>query len=328
MEPMISIIVPVYGVEKYLDKCIRSIVNQTYSNLEIILVDDGSPDRCPEICDEWSRKDTRINVIHRENGGVSAARNTGIAVATGSFIAFVDSDDAVVSTMCEKVMQAFMENSADIVVFNLDRVTENGKSIGGTESLTIGMLSREDALRNLVRGKINDYMCNKVYRRSLFDGIRFSEHRICYEDMDITYRLFLKAERIYCLTDQLYLYYQRSNSISANITAPKIQDLYQIRMERYRTLIKDYPQIAELALPRLTAAALCFYDYSLWEKMDPPTLTEVKRFLSDNREKVLSVNKTLWFRIYYFFPQTYRCLRRIKHLVGNVIKFIKRKMDA
>lgn len=328
MEPMISIIVPVYKVEEYLDRCIQSIVQQTYSDLEIILVDDGSPDRCPEMCDEWARKDTRIKVIHQENGGISSARNAALNIATGAYVAFVDSDDVVVATMCKKAMQVFEKNDVDIVVFDCDRITERGESIGGTEKLTTGILSQEEALKNLICGNINDYMWNKVYRRNLFDNCSFNKCRTCYEDMDITYKLFLQTRNIYCLAEQLYLYYQRTNSMSANMTALKICDLYQVRMERYQTLQKCYPQIAELAFRRLTASALHFYDYSLWEQVDVPTLTGVKIFLHDNKEKILSINKSLSFRMYYFLPKGYDCLRRVKHSIGNVIRFIKRKINA
>lgn len=103
-KPLISVIVPIYNVESYLNRCVESIVNQTYQNLEIILVDDGSPDNCPQICDDWARKDSRIKVIHKENGGLSDARNAGMNIATGEYISFIDSDDYVALDFCETML--------------------------------------------------------------------------------------------------------------------------------------------------------------------------------------------------------------------------------
>ena len=107
MQSTISVIIPVYKVEEYLEECLRSVINQTYNNLEIILVDDGSPDHCPQLCDEWSSKDSRIKVIHKENGGLSDARNAGMSIATGEYIAFVDSDDYIAPTMYEQLLKGF-----------------------------------------------------------------------------------------------------------------------------------------------------------------------------------------------------------------------------
>lgn len=122
-EPLISVIVPVYNVEKYLDKCVDSIVNQTYKNLEIILVDDGSPDNCPKMCDDWARKDKRIRVIHKKNGGVSSARNLGINNANGECIGFVDSDDWIEKKYIQKLYETLIQEGADIALCGCNRVT-------------------------------------------------------------------------------------------------------------------------------------------------------------------------------------------------------------
>ena len=124
-QPLISVIVPIYNVEKYLDNCVKSIVNQTYKNLEIILVDDGSPDSCPAICDNWAKIDSRINVIHQKNSGVSAARNIGIKSSLGDFITFVDGDDFIDSDMYETLVSAYLKNGADIVGCSFKTIDEN-----------------------------------------------------------------------------------------------------------------------------------------------------------------------------------------------------------
>ena len=124
MSDKISVIVPVYKVEKYLNRCVQSIASQTYENLEIILVDDGSPDNCGVLCDEWVQKDSRIKVVHKENGGLSSARNAGVAVATGAYVGFVDSDDYIHPQMYEKLYEALVENGADISICGCDYVDE------------------------------------------------------------------------------------------------------------------------------------------------------------------------------------------------------------
>lgn len=126
-EDLISVIVPVYKVEKYLHRCVDSIINQTYKNLEIILVDDGSPDNCPKICDEYAQKDQRIKVIHKKNAGISEARNAGLEIAQGEFVAFVDSDDYIDSTMYEKMLLLAQKEKNDLVLCGFKKVSEDGK---------------------------------------------------------------------------------------------------------------------------------------------------------------------------------------------------------
>ena len=321
MKQLISVIVPVYKVERYLDKCIRSIVDQTYRNLEIILVDDGSPDRCPQICDKWAESDARIKVIHKTNEGVSAARNTGLQAAKGDFIYFVDSDDVIVPHLCEKVMEIFSANDVEIVAFDCQRITEDGKLLGGTENLETAVYTKEEALTQLVSGKINDYLWSKVYKRDLFDKLRFAKHRTCFEDMEVTHRLLLKTNHIYCLNEQLYFYCQHSNSLTATMTAAKLCDLYQVRLERYRLLQENYPNIAEMSMPTLSRSALGLYDRSLWELADKSVVADARRFLEDNRHKVLASNGSIRIRIYYFMPEIYRRLRYAKHIVGEIVRY-------
>ena len=146
--PLISVIVPVYKVEKYLDRCINSIVNQTYRNLEIILVDDGSPDNCPAMCDEWAQKDPRIRVIHNPHKGLGSARNTGIDAARGSLIGFVDSDDYVYPNMYQRLYELMTENDADLSVCEYTRVDEEGRKISdNSNKLPAGLTTGEYMLK-------------------------------------------------------------------------------------------------------------------------------------------------------------------------------------
>lgn len=320
----ISIIVPVYKVEKYLDRCMESIVNQDYENLEIILVDDGSPDHCPQMCDSWAEKDSRIRVIHKENGGLSSARNCGLNLATGDFLYFVDSDDYIDRSLCTKLMDLFAEHDADIIAFNSCHVGKDGTDLGATEDIREEMLSQADALAALLQGKINSYQWNKMYRRQIFDGIRFPEGRV-WEDVAVSYRLFLNAKQVYCYPEQLYYYCDRDGSIVASINEKMLGDIYLARYESFVGL-KDYNQtLRSCALGWTALAALNLYDRSLWAEVDRQILKDALEFLSANRGDILKENKNMRFRLYYAAPWLYKQMRLGKHAVGTVVKQIRRK---
>ena len=322
MEPLISIIVPVYNVELYLDKCIGSIVDQTYKNLEIILVDDGSPDKCPQMCDWWASKDPRIKVIHQANAGLSAARNTGIKLATGEFLAFVDSDDTIFLKLFEKVIGIFNQYPIDIVTFNCERVTEQGNLLGGTETLQNRILDSQEAIEELIQGKICDYAWNKMYRINVFDGIWFPEGRV-FEDAAVMYKVFLNANAIYTLNEKLYYYLQRSNSIVATLNIKKLEDLYLARKECYDALASVYPDIAAQALSKVALCAIRLYDRSLWEKGNEVILTDAEEFLKQNKKKILSNSNSITYHLFFCAPKLYDFLRKTKHTIGGLIRRMK-----
>ena len=213
--PLISVIVPVYNVDRYLVRCVDSIINQTYKNLEIILVDDGSTDKSPQICDSYLQKDTRIRVVHKQNGGLSSARNAGLDTATGEYIAFVDSDDYILPEMYEVLFRLIDENNADMAVSSYQKVDEagiplqskntNGKDevLSGDEVLSIGMKD------------IDMMACSKLYKSSIFDDIddiRFPEGRL-HEDEFTTHHILSKCSRIVSTSARMYMYTQRAGSI-------------------------------------------------------------------------------------------------------------------
>ena len=187
---LISVIVPVYNVEKYLDRCIDSIVNQTYRNLEIILVDDGSPDNCPKMCDDWAKKDGRIKVIHKENGGLSSARNAGLDICIGEYIHFVDSDDWLELSCIELLLDACVQNGALLSVCGRYIIVHEKRNIDKNFSEN-QIMSTSNFVSNMLVGKNCDSSpCGKLYHKSLWVGIRFPHGRI-YEDIAILYKLFL-----------------------------------------------------------------------------------------------------------------------------------------
>ena len=213
-EPLISLIVPVYKVEEYLDKCVESIVNQTYKNLEIILVDDGSPDNCPKMCDEWAKKDKRIKVIHKENGGLSDARNTGIDIAKGEYITFIDSDDYIEYNYVDFLYKNLDENKADISMGK--QYVRYPEKVINTGSGKVYIVNPHDCFDKLLYGEDFDVSATiKLYKKELFKTIRFPKGRI-YEDAATTYKLIDKSKKIVLNSMPIYNYMIRRDSISNN----------------------------------------------------------------------------------------------------------------
>ena len=227
MNDLISVIIPVYKVEEYLDDCMRSILDQTYRNLEIILVDDGgTTDRCPEMCDEYAAADERIKVIHKKNGGLSDARNAGLEIATGRWIVFIDSDDYAAPDMIMKLADAADRTGAQLVwcgfkeisaesVYSKDKFGETDKDNSQTE---IKVRSNKEAEMLFYEpGKMGECMVawNKLYLRDLFfddDKIRYPKGKI-FEDGYTTYKLIYKAEKVAVIDEAMYFYRQRKDSI-------------------------------------------------------------------------------------------------------------------
>lgn len=217
-EPLISIVVPVYNVEAYLHKCVDSILAQTYRNIEVILINDGSPDKSPEVCDNYAKEDSRVIVIHQKNGGLSDARNTGIEVASGSWISFIDSDDWVERDFIERLLNLAIRHKADIGICGYRKVLEGGV----VEATTIKpkpqatVMNNLDALRDLLtRQRYGGVMTwNKLYRACIFtdNNIRFPKGRV-HEDNFTTYKTFYYANKVAYMDEPLYNYLQRGDSI-------------------------------------------------------------------------------------------------------------------
>ncbi len=236
---IISVIVPIYNVEKYLNRCIDSIINQTYKNLEIILVDDGSPDNCPKICDEYAKKDDRIKVIHKENGGLSDARNKGIKIASGEYIGFVDSDDYIDEKMYEYLLKLIKDNNAEISVCGYKKVYSEE-----IEYISYGkdtVLDTTEGLKTLLyNNDVGNYVWNKLFLTSSFkeNNIEFPKGKIM-EDILTTYKLYEKANRIAIGTDEFYNYVQRENSIVGSKSSKSQIAFVDNILERYSHFEND-----------------------------------------------------------------------------------------
>ena len=224
----ISVIIPIYKVHAYLSKCVESITAQTYGKLEIILVDDGSPDECPALCDAWALKDKRIKVIHKENGGLSDARNAGIEIASGDYILFVDGDDYIAPDMCEKLLTAIEDSDADMAVCSFYWEYPDRQEIQPMSVLNGTVVSQSEILETWARfGGVEFVVAwNKLYRRELFftpEHIRYPVGRL-HEDEFTSYRLLYAAKRVVFVDKPLYHYVQRGNSIMANLGERNIRD--------------------------------------------------------------------------------------------------------
>lgn len=261
--PLISVIVPVFQVEKYLEKCISSILNQTYHNLEIIIVDDGSTDNCPIICDKFQAVDTRIKVIHRRNGGLSQARNDGLMLAKGDFISFVDSDDWIESNMYEVLMSALIESCADIAVCNYQNDYETKNNIQcNMESYEKKEYTSEEALKLIINsdGYIKSFVWNKLYRKSILPETNFPKGKI-YEDTLWTTKTIGNAKLIVCINCHLYHYQYRIDSLSHNNQqiARRIQDMMEMNIQRIEYIHKFYPILKKIAIVQFQN--LCCMEY-------------------------------------------------------------------
>jgi len=245
--PLISVIVPVYKVEKYLDDCVQSILRQTYDNLEIILVDDGSPDQCPRMCDNYAAEDVRVIVIHKQNGGLSSARNAGMAVATGEYIAFIDSDDWIAENMCERLISAFSAaENIGIVSDMFHRVLANGEYEVLRHDWVITkprLLNAEELSYSLANESISHTVWNKLFKKSCIGDLKFWEGCI-NEDWPFMFELSLRMQAdgytFYEIPDCLNYYREREGNITGNGLK-----LSQAIAENYWECINKYPQVGE-----------------------------------------------------------------------------------
>lgn len=289
-EQKISVIVPVYQVEEYLDRCITSILSQSYGNLEIILVDDGSGDKSGTICDEYAKLDNRIRVIHKPNGGLSSARNTALDIATGDYVGFVDGDDYVHRFMFEKLIKAAVEHSADIAVCG--HFTEKDNRITIKEPIldSLQEYTGKEALRVLIEDKwMNNYAWDKLYKAELFRGVRYPEGRN-YEDIATTYLLFDRSKKIVQIPEYLYYYQIRSGSISSHADEKKwFTNCCQI-IESNRERYSYFFQNGEQELGKLAFAGNLGYVYEALKRAyqfgATETIDKLQAFLTENQEAI------------------------------------------
>ena len=261
-ETKISVIVPVYKVEAYLEQCLESLLRQTHRALQIILVDDGSPDGCGAICDDYARRDDRITVIHKENGGLSSARNAGMALADGAYIGFLDSDDWIEPDMFEYLLDEAQRSGADITMCAFTLEMQEGSQKYGYDAPH--RFDRTQAMGELLKNaEMTNNVWNKLYRRPLFDGVRFPDGHV-YEDLATTYRVYERAALVSVLPESKYHYRLNPKGIVMSRSIPNQVDYWRGAKQRYLDLRGRYPEYVPLMEASLVGAAM-----EMWSRVWP-----------------------------------------------------------
>lgn len=317
MNSLVTVIVPVYNVEIYLKKCIESILYQTYENIEIILVDDGSTDNSGAICDEYLHKDSRIIVIHKDNGGLGSARNAALNVCKGEYIAFIDSDDWVEKDFVERLLEYSDENT--LVCCGYQEVFENRKVNNNVETLlectTIEfidiLLSCELARANGSKNNpIGNYMCNKLWPRKCFSELRFSSRN--FEDIYLSMDLIMKIEKAVIIPFCLYNYFQRNNSI---IYSQRNNNDFLNAILRQEEVLYRYINLRKKVQILVSSVAAMCVKYDLDAKQISTYKNLVKSRLSIDFLKY----RRIAFKVFLFLylPSVLKFLYRIKNISNS-----------
>lgn len=245
---LISIIVPIYNTEKYLDRCVRSIVNQTYKNLEIILIDDGSTDNSSKMCDEWASKDSRIKVIHKNNGGLSDARNSGLDIATGNYIGFVDSDDWIDKDMYEYLLNLVKTYEADYSSVEMAIVKSEQETIN-QDSPAVSLLNKDELFQSFFRvsrKEIKYCVCDKLFRKECIVDILFLKGYY-FEDIDYNFQILKKCKKAVYSNQKKYYWFYNLGGITRNKLNHKDMQLLDIWRKIVNQCEKELPQYSYYA---------------------------------------------------------------------------------
>lgn len=299
MDDLITIIIPVYNVIEYITKCLDSVLKQTYQNLEIIVVDDGSVDGSGHVCDEYAQKDSRIRVIHKENGGLSDARNAALAVCKGKYISFLDSDDWIENDFVEYLYCLAQKYNADVVECDFKYIDKNGHLFNSPQNDgNIFVFSSEEALEKLMQGNyIVTSATAKLYKRQIFDELRFPYGKF-YEDIPVTYEVMLQNDCIVFGNRPLYNYFYRPGSISCRKFSEKRMDALYFLDESVDKVVNKYPHLkkqAEIAKFRMNFGILIELDNSeIANKYREEVYENVKKYRAST---ILSKNVNIKWRV-------------------------------
>ena len=302
MKELISIIVPVYNVENYLKRCLDSIIKQSYSNLEIILINDGSKDNSEKICLEYAKKDNRIKYFKKENGGAASARNLGLKKASGKYIGFVDSDDMIHEDMFKVLYENLVNNNADLSICEVVRFKDIPNY---TNENDIVIYDKIEALKVLLEDrKICSYSVNKLCKKNLLKDIKYPENKL-QEDVGTIYKFIINAEKIVYSNSQLYGYYEREESVTKSITSKFIYDYFEMIEKRYNDLQK-YNINSYLILNKVNVILGSFINISL-----------NKKILKDKKLNAFMNNKYLELK-----RINHREIRKINTKKHNILIFL------
>ncbi len=333
---MISVIVPVYQVEDYLENCVQSILNQTYTDLEIILVDDGSKDNCPAMCDEFARKDKRIKVIHKENGGLSDARNRGLEAATGEYIAFVDSDDYIHPEMYAN-MVAFLERNPDfnLVMCRYKKVEESDNELYLKQTAQdIRILQHKDFIEDMFSAQgYEEYVVvwNKLYRREIWQDLRFPIGKL-REDEFVSYKFLYPQEKIGFFMDRTYHYRQRSGSIMQSSEIKAYWDNTEALLEKVAYFEQKKPEEYSLCVKKSLETIIYYYSCAQkhGDKNRAKTIREQYMKIWNKIKKdpnvSLSKERRLYFSSFAKSEQWMKCRMKLYWKFSSIRRKIKKKV--
>lgn len=341
--PLISVIIPVYNVEKYLNQCVESVVNQTYKNLEIILVDDGSPDHCPQMCDDWAQKDARIKVIHKENGGLSDARNAGLDVFNGCYVYFIDSDDYIEDDAIEILYSTLIKFGADLAVGAHRRVNEDGVCVFDGQdyfSSDIFLFTPEEYWIEFFEDSVmkknsklcSEFVisCNKLYNKQLFNHVKFPVGKL-HEDEYTTYQLVFNSKKIVYIDRPLYNYVQRNDSIMGLRQSKFSKENLAIEaLEQRNNFIQQSPnrKLREYSHIYLMDNLIWDYTVILHYVKDRHELRDIKRkynYLYLHLKSICSKNNAMYlakkneFFVFYISPFLFRVIRKVRHIFHRIV---------
>lgn len=307
----ISVIIPVYNVEKELVRCIKSIINQTYANIEIILVNDGSTDKSLKICEHYSKLDNRIRLITQKNQGLSAARNTGLKFSKGKYVMFVDSDDYVSEYFCEKAYNLISKYDSDIAFFDYNLVL-NGYKKHESQPLENGKINKEAAL---LISFSDSHAWNKIYKAELFEDITYPVGYY-YEDTLTTYKLIAKSSKFSYENCATYYYVIRNGSITASGTSTKlVRDSFIADSKRNSYINSNYPKIKKSFNKSLINSSM---HYLVLGDNDTKLLDKAKQYLdSESLKNYITVKQKIFIGLYRVAPRLFSRIMKWKYKEKN-----------
>lgn len=327
---LISIIIPIYNVEKYIRKCIDSVINQTYKNLEIILVDDGSTDNSGNICEEYKKKDSRIKVIHKKNGGVSSAKNAGIEESTGNFIAFIDGDDSVAVDYCEILYRNIVDTDSDFSMVSYKVVKDDGTIITDaakdndmTENEVI-IYENEDIITEILKQKtLKNFVC-KMYKKGIVHNFPIG---VTYEDIVYTYEIGKKSIRAVYINNSCYNYLKRNDSLTAVYSEKNMLDFNNAILSRYQMVSENHPNLMRYNVHSFLASTIALSSQNILSNRKYASVDEkvikliniIIEYTKENEQELLPLlndfQKICLYLmrynvdLYYSFLKEYRQLR-------------------
>lgn len=321
-ENLISVIIPVYNVEKYIDQCLQSVINQTYKNLEIILIDDGSPDNCPEICDKYAQSDSRIRVIHKENGGLASSRNAGLDTCTGDYISFVDSDDWIDCEMYEKMFCVLQENNLDIVCCAGEYFKDDNYFDRCLHYYKEGtVLSGDEITCEILKDNVGSQAVKGLYKSNCWDNVRFPLGRL-FEDVPTTYKAFYNARKVGFIEDKFYKYRRNESGISKKTNPIKTYHIYLGFKDHFEFSREHYPEISkECCSKALHYAISTYFHYCSDGKILPDeSVNDVVEFLNEHKADVdysfMPKSRSYALKLYYFSGVLFKALCRVIQITG------------